>query len=100
MKKIITLGLGIVVLSFCLGAQNLFKAQAYIAAADSSATIVVGQQDMSSNLANQNGSVAATTSSSPAMFLVTVTNFMWRTHITIGCLFTTHSQLRTTPAPM
>ncbi|MFH1183364.1 MAG: hypothetical protein V1690_03820, partial [Candidatus Moraniibacteriota bacterium] len=65
MKKIITFGLGIVVLSFCLGAQNLFKAQAYIAAADSSATIVVGQQDMSSNLANQNGSVAATTSSSP-----------------------------------
>jgi|GEM_PF-3725103 len=63
MKKLITSGLSLVVLSFCLGAQNTTKA--YIAAADSSATVVVGQADMNSNQENRGGTVAANTMYEP-----------------------------------
>ena len=66
MKKIIAFGLGGIVLSFCLGSQNLFQAKAYIAATNSAANVVVGQQDMSSNLVNQNtGAAGANTLKTP-----------------------------------
>ena len=68
MKKIITGAIGLAVLSFCLGVQN--QAKAYIATADSSAAVVVGQGDMSSNQVNQGGAVSGSTENSPCKAFV------------------------------
>jgi hypothetical protein len=70
MKKIITGAAGLMVLTFCLGAQNFATASAYekvfVASADSSATVVVGQSDMAGNQENQGAAISGATMKQPS----------------------------------
>jgi len=70
MKKIVTGTIGLAILSFCLGAQNIPGTKAYVAQFNAAAKNVVGQADMSSNNVNRAGSPAANTLDEPCSVFV------------------------------